>query len=82
VSRTGPSNLDPGLREPKGRIAEDERLEPGRALSVIGDGGWGRLARDGRYEREHFDDELVAAAAELIRERWAPDPAPTCGWRA
>jgi ATP-dependent DNA helicase RecQ len=32
--------------------------------------------RDGRHEREHFDDELVGAAAELIRERWAPDPMP------
>jgi len=73
--RQWPSNLGDG--GPKGRIAEDERLEPGRALSVIGDGGWGRLVRNGRYEREHFDDELVGAAAELIRERWAPDPAPT-----
>jgi ATP-dependent DNA helicase RecQ len=73
--RQWPSNLGDG--GPKGRIAEDERLEPGRALSVIGDGGWGRLVRDGRHELEHFDDELVGAAADLIRERWAPDPAPT-----
>ena len=69
-----PSNLGEG--GPKGRIAEDERVEPGRALSVIGDGGWGRLVRDGRHEREHFDDELVGVAAELIRERWQPDPMP------
>jgi ATP-dependent DNA helicase RecQ len=69
-----PSNLGEG--GPKGRIAEDERIEPGRALSVVGDGGWDRLVRDGRYEQEHFDDELVGATAELIRERWAPDPKP------
>jgi ATP-dependent DNA helicase RecQ len=69
-----PSNLGEG--GPKGRIAEDERIEPGRALSVVGDGGWGRLVRDGRHEREHFDDELVGAAAELIRERWRLDPMP------
>jgi ATP-dependent DNA helicase RecQ len=76
--RQWPSNLDLGLGEPKGQIAEDERIEPGRALSVVGDGGWGRLVRDGKHERQHFDDELVGAAAELIRERWRPEPMP--GW--
>ena len=62
---------------PKGRIAEDERPEIGRALSVTGDGGWGRLVAAGRGEDERFADELVTASASLIRERWRPEPAPT-----
>ena len=61
---------------PKGRIAEDERPLAGRALSVVGDGGWGRLVRTGR-EEERFADQLVEASASLIRDRWVPDPAPT-----
>ena len=41
-------------RMPKGRIAEEERPETGRALSVMGDGGWGRLVASGRGEDERF----------------------------
>ena len=63
---------------PKGRIAEDERPETGRALSVVGDGGWGRLVASGRGEDEWFADELVSASASLIGDRWRPNPAP--GW--
>jgi ATP-dependent DNA helicase RecQ len=71
----------PGLAAfglPKGRIDEEERPLVGRALSVVGDGGWGRLVAAGRGEDERFADELVAASASLIRDRWKPDPAP--GW--
>jgi ATP-dependent DNA helicase RecQ len=65
-----------GVGEVKGKISEDERMEIGRALSVLNDGGWGRLVKRGRYEDEHLDDALVGAAAELIRARWKPDPPP------
>ncbi|MDP9242618.1 MAG: DEAD/DEAH box helicase, partial [Actinomycetota bacterium] len=65
-----------GVEDVKGKIVEDERVEIGRALSVLNDGGWGRLVKQGRYEDEHFDDALVGAAAELIRDRWSPDPPP------
>ena len=61
---------------PKGRIAEEERPLVGRALSVMGDGGWGRLVATGRFEEEYFADELVTAGAALIRGRWGPEPAP------
>ncbi len=71
-----PSGLD-AQALPKGRIAQDERPEVGRALSVVGDGGWGRLVASGRGEHERFADELVAASAALIRGRWAPEPRPT-----
>jgi ATP-dependent DNA helicase RecQ len=65
-----------GLVEPKGRIPEGLRLQPGRALSVLNDGGWGGLVRKG-LEAGEFADQLVAAAAELVGKRWRPDPPPT-----
>jgi ATP-dependent DNA helicase RecQ len=64
-----------GLATHKGRIPEDRRLEPGRALCLANDGGWGQLAATGRREGR-FSDELVAASSRLIR-RWSPDPFPT-----
>jgi ATP-dependent DNA helicase RecQ len=65
-----------GLPEAKGRIAEELRMSPGRALSVLNDGGWGGLVRKG-LDAGEFSDALVTAAAELVRQRWRPDPAPT-----
>jgi ATP-dependent DNA helicase RecQ len=64
-----------GLAEVQGRIPEELRCEPGRALSVFGDAGYGALVRTGKFETGRFDDELLAGAVELIG-RWAPDPAP------
>jgi ATP-dependent DNA helicase RecQ len=49
---------------------------PGMALSVYGDAGWGRLVRQGKYVDERFAPALVEAAADLIRDRWRPDPMP------
>ena len=71
---SGLAAFQPGL--PKGRIAEDERPLIGRALSVVGDGGWGRLVAVGRGD-ERFSDDLVKASAVLIRDRWKPHPPPT-----
>ena len=65
-----------GMTEPKGRIAEELRLQPGRALSVLNDGGWGGLVRKG-VDAVEFADVLVTAAAELVAQRWRPDPPPT-----
>ncbi len=53
------------------------RAQPGRALCHWGDGGWGELVRDGKYRLGRFDDQLVAAAADLVRDRWRPDPTPS-----
>jgi ATP-dependent DNA helicase RecQ len=58
-----------------GRIPKELQLEEGRALCYWGDAGWGRLVSQGKYKLGHFDDDLVAAAAELIR-RWSPEPRP------
>jgi ATP-dependent DNA helicase RecQ len=51
--------------------------EEGRALCVYGDAGWGRRVQGGRQSAGRFDDEAVAAAVALIRDRWRPAPAPT-----
>ena len=69
----GPRKQLPG----GGLIGTDRRLEPGHALSVWGDSGWGRLVRTGKQELGRFDDQLVSAAGDLIRNRWKPEPLPT-----
>jgi ATP-dependent DNA helicase RecQ len=51
--------------------------EPGVALCVYGDAGWGRAIADGKVGAGPFDDELVGAAEALVRDRWRPSPAPT-----
>lgn len=50
---------------------------PGYALCVYGDAGWGRLVADGKYRDGRFDARLVTASAELITQRWGPEPRPT-----
>lgn len=57
------------------------RLEPeldageGRILSRWGDAGWGAVVKT-QKAAGHFGDDLVGAAAEMIRERWRPAPPP------
>jgi ATP-dependent DNA helicase RecQ len=57
-----------------GRI--DPPNEPGIALSVYGDAGWGRAVADGKYRSGSFSEALVRASAAAIRDRWKPLPAP------
>jgi len=65
-----------GLDTRRGTIPSDQQLQPGRALSVYGDGGWGGRVKQAKYHDVSYPDDLVDAAARLIR-RWAPDPPPT-----
>jgi ATP-dependent DNA helicase RecQ len=65
-----------GVDGRRGRIPKELRLEEGRALSVYGDAGWGRLVSQAKYREERFDEELVEAAAELVEEIWSPEPRP------
>ena len=58
-----------------GRIAAALQAQPGKALCIWGDAGWGSLVRQGKYRDRHFADELVKACAILVRE-WNPQPAP------
>ena len=57
-------------------IEREHRAQPGMALCVWGDAGWGRLVSDGKYRDDHFADELVDACAALVR-KWQPAPYPT-----
>ncbi len=68
--------IEPRKRIPgTGNIKLDRRLEVGRALSVWGDGGWSDLVRRGKQVDGYFDDRLVTAAAQLIRQtRWSDGP--------
>jgi len=65
-----------GLTSHRGRIGDDHRVEPGRALCRWGRAGWGPLVEQGRLRDRRFDDRLVRAAVELIRDEWQPEPPP------
>ncbi|MFV8528772.1 RecQ family ATP-dependent DNA helicase [Ralstonia pseudosolanacearum] len=60
----------------KGFIAPAHQAQPGKALCVWGDAGWGGLVRQGKYHDGHFSDDLVTACVRMIQE-WNPQPAPT-----
>jgi len=57
------------------KIPENEQLETGKYLSRWGDVGHGQAVRRGKREVGRFDESLVVAAAEMIRE-WSPTPDP------
>lgn len=60
----------------KGNIAAGAQAQPGRALCIWGDAGWGNLVRKGKYRDSRFADDLVGACVRMVVE-WAPNPAPT-----
>lgn len=59
----------------KGKIEPAHQVQPGKALCVWGDAGWGALVRHGKYTARRFDDQLVTACVQLVRT-WNPQPAP------
>jgi ATP-dependent DNA helicase RecQ len=61
----------------KGKISLDLQAQPGKALCVWGDAGWGGLVRKGKYQDNFFSDALVKACVAMIHT-WNPAPAP--GW--
>ena len=60
----------------QGNLPHNLRAQEGRVLSRWGDAGWGRTVADHKHAGR-FGDELVAAMAEMIQQRWQPDPQPT-----
>ncbi len=60
----------------RGKLDESVQAESGRVLCIWGDSGWGTLVRDGKCQDGKFDDRLVTACIEMIRE-WDPAPQPT-----
>jgi ATP-dependent DNA helicase RecQ len=63
------------LYELTGKIGQEFEAQPGNALCNWGDAGWGELVRIGKYQDQHFSDDLVLASVRLIRD-WNPQPAP------
>jgi ATP-dependent DNA helicase RecQ len=59
-----------------GRISKELQAQPGKALCVWGDAGWGASVRLGKYHDGRFSDDLVEACRQLV-EQWGPNPAPT-----
>jgi ATP-dependent DNA helicase RecQ len=59
----------------KGNIRAEHSAQPGKALCMWGDAGWGGLVQEGKYVDGRFSDELVKACASLVRT-WDPEPAP------
>ncbi|MBU9978175.1 RecQ family ATP-dependent DNA helicase [Proteus mirabilis] len=59
----------------RGNLPLHLHAQEGRVLSRWGDAGWGRTVADNKYAGR-FSDELVEAMAEMIQQRWQPDPAP------
>ncbi len=68
--------IEPRKRWPPGnQIDVSHQLQPGKALCVWVDAGWGHLVYHGKYRDEHFSNELVTACIHLVGE-WQPDPFP------
>lgn len=67
-----------GLLAPLGPrgIAHEHIAQPGKALCIWGDAGWGGLVRQGKYHDGKFADDLVGACVKMVRE-WNPQPKPT-----
>ena len=70
--------IEPRKRWPlgQGSIPTERRASLGRALTQWTDEGLAELVRRGKYEKGEFSDQLIDAAARLIRE-WNPQPTPT-----
>jgi ATP-dependent DNA helicase RecQ len=66
-----------GLEGRHGKIPTEHCLLEGRALSIYGDAGWGKLVKVGKCGEEGFDDELVEAVAEMLTDHWQPEETPT-----
>ena len=62
------------------RSLKKHRSESGRALCSWGDPDLGSMVQSGKFREARFDDRLVEAAADLVRQ-WQPDPPITwIGW--
>lgn len=60
----------------KGSIPVALQAQPGKALCVWGDAGWGGLVRQGKYRDGRFSDDLVLACTKMLQE-WTASPSLT-----
>ena len=59
----------------KGNLPPHLQAQEGKALSRWGDAGWGWMVAEDKHTGR-FRDELVEAAAEMIRDRWSFEEEP------
>ena len=59
----------------RGNLPANLRAEMGRVLSRWGDAGWGGVVAQGKHAGT-FREQVVEATADMIGERWKPDPFP------
>ncbi len=59
----------------RGNLRPELQASEGRILSRWGDAGWGQLVAADKHAG-HFQDALVEAMAEMIKQRWQLDPTP------
>jgi len=59
----------------RGRIDANLQAQPGKALCMWRDAGWGNLVYSGKYVDGRFEDDLVDACISLVQE-WNPQPSP------
>ncbi len=59
----------------RGNLPRELQASEGRILSRWADAGWGQLVSFDKQEGR-FRDALVKAMAEMIDQRWQPDPTP------
>ena len=52
----------------KNTILADNICEEGRVLSNYGDAGWGKYVAECKYKHGVFDEQLIEASVELLRE--------------
>ncbi len=50
------------------KIPVDFICEQGRVLSNYGDAGWGKLVSEGKYRKDYFDNQLVDASYDLLKD--------------
>ena len=61
--------IEPRKKWPNGKKIE-HIIEKGICLSKYGDPGYGQMVKEGKYSnKEQFSDELVAKAANVLKER-------------
>ncbi len=82
--RGGFIDLFPRKRWPAGivdekikAIPQEHQLEIGKILCIYGDAGWGKYVKEDKHKHDHFRDELVDAAADLIKYNWEKEQEPT-----
>jgi len=71
-------NLPTGLHlyQKRHSIPKEYQNRVGCSLSYYGDGLWGKLVKEGKYQNGYFDEALIDASLHFIKDVWQPDPFP------